>query len=113
MRSQTEKAGPAQARCRRLTDRRRADMRATLMEIEALAWSWEQFAKGDPLWALITYPEKRGGRWDPAEFFATGRHEIDALMAYLRDRGLDRRRETALDFGSGVGRLTQVLAEHY
>lgn len=93
--------------------RRRADMRAMLMDLDGLAWSWEQFAKEDPLWAIITYPEKRGGRWDPAEFFATGRDEIAGLMTYLGDHGLDHSRDAALDFGCGVGRLTQALADHY
>jgi SAM-dependent methyltransferase len=83
------------------------------MDLRGLAWNWEQFARTDPLWAIVTFPEKRGGRWTPEEFFATGRTEVDALFAHLDALGVASRHGTAVDFGCGVGRLTQALATRY
>ncbi|MFD0630517.1 class I SAM-dependent methyltransferase [Catenulispora yoronensis] len=68
----------------------------------------------DPLWAVCVDPQKKGRRWDINEFFASGRLEIDAAMAYVNRLGLaGGARATALDFGCGAGRLTLALAEHF
>jgi len=47
---------------------------------------------------------------EPAEFFATGRREIRLLMYQLRQLGHVPAGGRALDFGCGVGRLSQALA---
>lgn len=80
------------------------------MGLKALGWHWEQFARRDPLWAILAVPGKRGGKWDPADFFATGRAEVAGVLTYLDGLGVKVRRGNALDFGCGVGRLTQALA---
>ena len=75
---------------------------------------WDTWARVDPFWAVLTSGEKRGNRWQEEEFFATGRATIEAELARGRDRpapGWGTRR--ALDFGCGVGRLTQALAGHF
>ncbi len=82
------------------------------MDLDELQRHWDAFGVRDPLWAILTDPARKGGRWTPAEFFATGVAEIDALVAEARRFGLPRRRRRALDFGCGVGRLTQALAAH-
>ncbi len=74
---------------------------------------WENLARRDPLWAILTEPQKKGNRWGVEEFFATGRREIDELLAYLDSLGIRPARHKALDFGCGVGRLTQALAGHF
>jgi SAM-dependent methyltransferase len=74
---------------------------------------WDQLGRTDPLWAILTDREKRNGRWDEAEFFATGRSEIAELMARASALGLPAARRAALDFGCGVGRLTQALADYF
>jgi len=51
--------------------------------------------------------------WEPAEFFASGVYEIDAMLAYAESIRPLVRRQRALDFGCGVGRLTQALARHF
>ncbi len=48
-------------------------------------------------------PARRGGRWDPAEFLASGQAEITALLASLDRLGLRPGRAAALDFGCGAG----------
>jgi cyclopropane fatty-acyl-phospholipid synthase-like methyltransferase len=55
---------------------------------------------------------RKGRRWTTEEFFATGVTEIAALMAEARGFGLPASRRRALDFGCGLGRLTQALADH-
>lgn len=71
------------------------------------------FARSDPFWAILAEDAKKGNRWNPEEFFATGRGEIAGVLAYAGDLGLTIRRGRALDFGCGVGRLTQALADHF
>lgn len=74
---------------------------------------WEMLGGRDPLWAVLSVPGKRYGGWDPEEFFATGRREIDRVLEQASAFGLPTRRERALDFGCGVGRLTRAMAGHF
>jgi SAM-dependent methyltransferase len=74
---------------------------------------WDDLGSADPLWAILTDPSRRGGRWELEEFFATGRHDIGIALAVGDSLGLPKKRERALDFGCGVGRLTRALAEHF
>ncbi len=84
------------------------------MTLRRLEEDWEAFARGDPLWAILTVPGKRGRRWDEAEFFETGRREIDGVLAAAAARGLaPAARRCARDVGCGVGRLTQALCPHF
>ena len=64
------------------------------------------------MWVILTADGKQG-RWSEDEFFQSGRDEIARVLALLHDRGLSPRFGTALDFGSGLGRLTQALAAHF
>lgn len=74
---------------------------------------WEQAAKQDPLWAILSDPTKRDRRWDVASFFESGRREISLLRERLRELGRVPRHGRALDFGCGVGRLAQALAPSF
>ncbi|MGD9904626.1 MAG: class I SAM-dependent methyltransferase [Vicinamibacterales bacterium] len=82
------------------------------MNLDDLQRHWDAFGRTDPLWAILTDPARKGGRWTPAEFFATGVAEVAALLGEARRFALPERRRRGLDFGCGVGRLTQALAEH-
>jgi SAM-dependent methyltransferase len=84
-----------------------------MSDLRRLRANWEAFGKQDPLWAILTLPGKRLGRWDVREFFETGVVEVDELMRRLETIGHPGRRERALDFGCGVGRVTQALAGHF
>jgi SAM-dependent methyltransferase len=88
-------------------------IRAGDRRLDALAEQWSNLGHEDPFWAVLTDPSKRGGRWDASEFFETGRREVDDLMTYLGELGVPANRARALDFGSGVGRLTRALARHF
>jgi SAM-dependent methyltransferase len=83
------------------------------MELRELQTNWDQFGRTDPMWAILTHQDKRGNGWRPDEFFATGRQEIADVLGYLAGLGLPKARRAALDFGCGLGRLTQALGEHF
>lgn len=83
------------------------------MKLDELRDNWERFARMDPLWAVLTAEDKTGGRWEAEEFFATGEQEVEAVMARLTRMGAAVGSSTALDFGCGVGRLTQALARRF
>jgi len=83
------------------------------MNLKRLQRNWDELARTDPLWAVLTDPYKRGNRWDAEEFFETGAREIDALIHYIESLRVNLPRRKALDFGCGVGRLSQPLADHF
>jgi len=83
------------------------------MSLEQVQRVYETLGKVDPLWAVLTDDRYRGNKWDPREFFATGRAEIDSVMTELAAQQIVVQRGAALDFGCGVGRLTQALCEHF
>lgn len=74
---------------------------------------WDLLGRTDPLWAILTEPGRQNGGWTEEEFFATGEREIAALMSTAETLGVPRNYLKALDFGCGVGRLTQALAGHF
>jgi SAM-dependent methyltransferase len=74
---------------------------------------WEDMGRLDPYWAVISRPGKRFGRWRPDELLETGPGRVEALLERAGELGHPRARRRALDFGCGVGRLTQALAPHF
>jgi SAM-dependent methyltransferase len=83
------------------------------MELLSSQKNWNELGKEDPLWVVLTHPDKKGGKWDPSEFFATGQAEISETLQEVAALGKSIHYGTALDFGCGVGRLTQALAGHF
>lgn len=82
------------------------------MSLDQLQDDWTRLGKEDPLWAVYVAPGTRGGKWDVDEFFGLGRREVGGALAELDRLGLAPGRHRAVDFGCGVGRLSQALAEH-
>lgn len=83
------------------------------MKLSAVQQYWDRQAHADPMWAILTDPTKAGGRWDADEFFATGVREVGAFMEQAAACGRPVGRRSALDFGCGLGRLSQALAEYF
>ena len=79
------------------------------MNLRDVQRNWDAMGRRNPLTAILTTRLN----WDVGEFFETGRREVEGLMRDIAelDAGPDVGR--ALDFGCGVGRLTQSLADHY
>ena len=71
---------------------------------------WDGFAASDPLWAVLAFPDKSDGRWTLSEFMKTGEREIALLVHRFAELGLPSPSGSGLDFGCGVGRLTQAMA---
>ncbi len=74
---------------------------------------WEDLAALDPLWAILSDPARRHGRWDEDEFFRTGTREIERVMEVAGELERPLHHDMALDFGCGVGRLSRALALHF
>jgi len=74
---------------------------------------WDKHAASDPLWTVLAFPDKSGGRWTLADFMKTGEREIALLYHRFSTLGLALPEKRALDFGCGVGRLTQALARRH
>lgn len=74
---------------------------------------WDAHAKRDPLWAVLSESGKEARRWDVRRFFQTGLNEVALMFYELESRGIAVTHGVALDFGCGVGRLTQALASRF
>ncbi len=83
------------------------------MTLEILKRTYEKLGRDDPLYAVLSRRGLRHNKWDPAEFFQTGKREIRGVLQYVDHLGLPLLRQRVLDFGCGVGRLSQALAEHF
>lgn len=74
--------------------------------------TYERWGAEDPMYAVLTRHDRAGNRWEAEAFFRHGREEIERVISYLDGLGIDVRGGRALDFGCGVGRLSQALADH-
>src|SRR5262245_43285848 len=83
------------------------------MRLSSVQRYWDQQASTDPMWAILTDPTKADRRWNADEFFATSKRDIGEVMNQAAAWGVPVSRGTALDFGCGIGRLTQALALHF
>lgn len=83
------------------------------MRLSTVQRYWDDQAHLDPMWAILTHDEKTGGRWDAEEFFSTGVREVGGFMRQAASWGAPALHRSALDFGCGIGRLSQALAGHF
>ena len=83
------------------------------MDTRDLQKNWNQLGRIDPLGSILRRSGNQSGEWDLGEFFATGHREIELVMAHVESLGHRIPHGKALDFGCGVGRLTQALATHF
>jgi SAM-dependent methyltransferase len=83
------------------------------MNLKKLQQEWNTLGKTDPFWAILSDPAKRRGKWDTSEFFQTGQEWISLVMEYIDSLNVHIDQNTALDFGCGVGRLTQALCTYF
>ena len=83
------------------------------MDLALLQQTWNELARRDPMWAVLTGPPGSEQSWNADAFLLSGRQEVDALLARVGATGTPLPRGRALDFGCGIGRLTQALAAHF
>ena len=85
-----------------------------MTNLTALRKTWDDLAERDALGAILTDPSRSNGRWDIDEFMQTGEDEIDTVLQHLQHIGhWPDLSGKALDFGCGVGRLTQAMARRF
>lgn len=84
-----------------------------MSSINELQARWDEAGRIDPLYVILADYSKKGGGWDVGDFFASGRALIANALEGAGRLPFDLRWGRALDFGCGVGRLTQALAEHF
>lgn len=75
--------------------------------------NWNVLAKLDPLWTILSDPEKKFGKWKPEEFFVTGEREAERVLAMCNSNGLQISSGKLLDFGCGVGRMTRAFSNFF
>ena len=83
------------------------------MSTKRLASAWEAHGHADPYWAIIPADGTAGGRWDVEAFFRSGEADVSGILDQATEVGLTISLRRALDFGCGVGRLTQALAVRF
>ncbi|WP_319582074.1 class I SAM-dependent methyltransferase [uncultured Pseudodesulfovibrio sp.] len=83
------------------------------MYLKELQRNWNTFGQEDPLWAVASSPDKINNAWDVQDFFNTGTGHVNHVVAWMEANGFPKGRNSALDFGCGVGRLTQALCAHF
>lgn len=85
-----------------------------MTSLDKLKSAWEGLAGRDALNAILTDGSQADGGWDLTEFMATGTAEIETVLSHLASIGhAPDFSGAALDFGCGVGRLTQALARRF
>src|SRR5512133_1550703 len=78
-------------------------------DFNKLMETWQVLGREDPLWAVVSLEEKRGGKWDIPEFLQSGERDVKQYHQLLMARaGAPEVFQHVLDFGCGGGRL--VLA---
>jgi SAM-dependent methyltransferase len=89
---------------------RRPRRRRLLAELQE---TWEDQARADPLWAVLSERSKLGRAWQLDKFLATGEQQVALWLQRIADRKVKIRTGRAVDFGCGIGRLTQALARRF
>jgi SAM-dependent methyltransferase len=85
------------------------------MRLGRLERDWHALGLRDPMWAILSAESLKGGGWEErtGEFYASGVAEIENALIIAESAVPTLRREAALDFGCGIGRVTRALAEHF
>ena len=81
-------------------------------DLRRVQTTWNALARGDDVFGAIWgFPYVQGQSAE--QFFAAGEREIARVLRRARRLRLPKRRDAALDFGCGAGRLTQALARRF
>jgi SAM-dependent methyltransferase len=83
-----------------------------LKPLERVQKQWTTLGEKDPFWAVLSFPGKQAGGWDQLAFFETGVKEIESAIQTAQ-RSSEIHFGVAVDFGCGVGRLSQALARRF
>jgi ubiquinone/menaquinone biosynthesis C-methylase UbiE len=81
--------------------------------LDSMTSGWNAMAELDPLWAVLSDPKKKFGKWDKEEFFRDGQREAIRVTHMCGENGIHISPGKMLDFGCGVGRMTRAFSEYF
>jgi SAM-dependent methyltransferase len=82
------------------------------MKLENIQKNWEGFANTDPMWSILTDKKLINNQWNKENFYLTGENDVNSWFSSFNElQQLNNGR--ALDFGCGMGRITQALCIHF
>jgi SAM-dependent methyltransferase len=76
---------------------------------------WRAIGERDPFWGVLNHEAYKADKLTPAavaDFYESGREDMAAIVARLTAAAGRPPRGRALDFGCGVGRLTEAMCGH-
>jgi SAM-dependent methyltransferase len=77
---------------------------------------WRSLGKKEPYWSVSSFEQFKSSTFGDheAEFYASGKREVERLLAWLRRNRIDPASlRTCTEYGCGVGRITCWLAHHF
>ena len=80
--------------------------------LKNLQKNWEQLSDQNAMWAILS-KGKNTYSWDEEEFFLRGKKECDKTLAIINKLKPDFAFDSFVDFGCGIGRLTQAFMGHF
>ena len=83
------------------------------MTSDAQRRDWDDMAAVDPMWAVLSHPDKKQGRWDATEFLASGDEHVERVLRAAEPWGVPAGHDCVLDFGCGLGRLAGALSSRF
>lgn len=86
---------------------------STVDSLARVSQNWDDLAELDPVWFTVPSSQFAGGRANVDDFMESGRAHVRADVAALAEAGITWQRGAALDFGCGLGRITQALAAYF
>jgi 2-polyprenyl-3-methyl-5-hydroxy-6-metoxy-1,4-benzoquinol methylase len=89
-------------------------------DLSEIQKNWDHLGKVDPLNAIkldILHEngeiENKKDSWTFEDFFLSGSNELDSVLKQVSQLNYKLSYSRALDFGCGIGRVTQALATHF
>jgi SAM-dependent methyltransferase len=82
------------------------------MNLQKVQKAWDKLGQTAPLHSMlpVLFSQKIKSM---DEYFAFGKKHTDEVMTYVRLLGVELGKRRAVDFGCGLGRTTQALAEYF
>ena len=80
------------------------------------AEDWKRLGETNPYYGVLSDPRYQGQRLSSElqeKFFRSGERHVDLLLGVLADSFGEPPRRRAVDFGCGVGRISQALAARF
>lgn len=75
--------------------------------------AWQEIAREDPEWAVLSLPQGKHGAWEPSSLRRTGEEAVARLLEFAERDVEAIATALAVDVGCGVGRLTAALADRF